>query len=198
MQLLVNLFLFFIFLVLNVYIFDVSVNVSPAFSSSISLSGPRKSPSASRISYTKVSYIYVTFDLIRIISILFLWAIHLLPGIICIKVRFINFKSNISVLPKPHATQLLSSQNFQSWLYLYTFLLLFEPILLLFVLDKSITLFFPHIKSLVTINKCFYSNSQIMLLNFQIPYSADIVFCILISVYSIWRSMVSPTCDIFK
>ena len=42
-------------------------------------------------------------------------------------------------------------------IYLYTFLLLFEPILLLFVLDKSITLFFPHIKSLVTINKCFYS-----------------------------------------
>ena len=38
-----------------------------------------------------------------------------------------------------------------------TFLLLLEPILLLFVLDKSITLFFPHIKSLVTLNKCFYS-----------------------------------------
>ena len=33
----------------------------------------------------------------------------------------------------------------------------FEPILLLFVMDKSITLFFPHIKSLVTLNKCFYS-----------------------------------------
>ena len=158
MQLLVvNLFLFFIFLVLNVYVFDVSLNVSPASSSSISLSGPRKSPSASRITYTKVSYIYVTLDLIRIISILFLWAIHLLSGIICIKVRFINFKSNISVLPKPHVTQFLSSQNFQSWLYLYTFSLLLEPILLLFVLDKSITLFFPHIKSLVTLNKCFYS-----------------------------------------
>ena len=158
MQLLVvNLFLFFIFLVFNVYVFDVSLNVSPASSSSISLSGPRKRPSASRITYTNVSYIYVPLDLIRIISILFLWAIYLLSGIICIKVRFINFKSNISVLPKPHATQFLSSQNFQSWLYLYTFLLLLEPILLLFVLDKSITLFFPHIKSLVTLNKCFYS-----------------------------------------
>ena len=32
-----------------------------------------------------------------------------------------------------------------------------NPFLLLFVLDKSITLFFPHTKSLVTINKCFYS-----------------------------------------
>ena len=99
MQLLVvNLFLFFIFLVLNVYVFDVSLNVSPASSSSssssISLSSPRKSPSASRITYTKVSYIYVTLDLIRIISILFLCAIYLLSGIICIKVRFINFRSN--------------------------------------------------------------------------------------------------------
>ena len=118
MQLLVvNLFLFFIFLVLNVYVFDVSVNVSPA-SSSISLSALAKVHQRPEF-HTQVSYsIYVTFDLIRIISILFLWAIHLLSGIICIKVRFINFKSNISVLPKPHATQFLSSQNFQSWLYL--------------------------------------------------------------------------------
>ena len=140
--LVVNLFLFFLFLVLNVYVFDVSVNVSPASSSSISLSGPRKSPSASRISYTKVSYIYVTFDLIRIISILFLWAIHLLSGIICIKVRFINFKSNISVLPKPHATQILTSQNFQSWLYLYTFLLLFEPIFIAFCAGQKYYIIF--------------------------------------------------------
>ena len=125
-------------------------------SSTISLREPCKSPSASRITYTKASYIYVTSDLIKILSILFLWALYLLSGIICIKVRFINFESNISVLPKLHATHLLSNHNFQSWLYLYTFLLLLEPILLLFVFDKSITLFFPHIKSLVTLNKCFY------------------------------------------
>ena len=126
-------------------------------SSSISLREPCKSPSASRIIYTKASYIYVTSDLMKILSIIFLWALYFTPGIICIKVRFINFESNISVLPKLHATHLLSSHNFQSWLYLYTFLLLLEPILLLFVFDKSITLFFPHIKSLVTLNKRFYS-----------------------------------------
>ena len=123
MQLIVvNLFLLFIFLVLNVYLFDVSLNVplTHSSSSSISLREPCKNPSASRIIYTKASYIYVTSDLIKILSILFLWALYLLSGIICIKVRFINFESNISVLRKLHATHLLSNNNNNIIIYFYT------------------------------------------------------------------------------
>ena len=153
---LVNWFLLFILLCLNVYIIDVSLNVSPTHSTttSISLSEPCKSPVASRIINTNtISYTYITSDLIKIRSIVFLWALYLSSVFICIKVRFIYFKSNISVPPKRYATNVLSSNTFQLWLYLYTFFLLSEPVLLLFAHDKIIALFFPHIKSLVTFKK---------------------------------------------
>ena len=74
---LVNLILLFILLCLNVYIFDVSLNVSPTHSTttSITLREPCKSPVASRIINT-VSYTYVAFDLIKSLSIVFLWALY--------------------------------------------------------------------------------------------------------------------------
>ena len=141
----VKLFLLVIFLGLNAYFFHASLNVYPTHPSptSISLSEPCKCSAASRIiNRNTVSYSYVTSDLIKILSIIFLWALYLSSDIIYIKVRFINFKSNISVLPKRYATKFLSSHTFQLWLYLYTLLLLFEPFLLLFELDKTVALLF--------------------------------------------------------
>ena len=51
-----------------------------------------------------VSYRYVLMELIKNVLCILLWVLYLSFDITCFKVRFVNFKFNLSVLPKPYET----------------------------------------------------------------------------------------------
>ena len=55
------------------------------------------------------------FYLVNIIFLIYLWVPYLLSDLTCIKVSFVNFKSNLSILPKRYANNILSSDTMQVW-----------------------------------------------------------------------------------
>ena len=149
-----------IFVSLSVYNFVTLVNVSPPFPTPIPFTHnlPCKILVASPIvQRTFLSYTYVTVDLIKIIFLIFLWAIFLLLNIIRINVRHVNFRWNLSILPRHYETIFLVSHTFKLWLYVYTFLSLYEPFLLVFAIDKTFLLYFPRKNTLLASQKCLYS-----------------------------------------
>ena len=106
---------------------------------------------------TFCSYNYVTIDLIKIILLIFLWAIFLMLNIIRINVKHVNFRWNLSILPRRYETIFLVSHTFKLWVYVCTFMSLYEPFLLVFAIDKTFLLYFPRKNTLVAFNKCLYS-----------------------------------------
>ena len=78
---------------------------------------------------TKLSHMYVTFDLIKLIFLLFMWVLVLSSNFAFVNVRYVNFKSNLSILTRFDETKCLSSHSFLKWVCLFTFFSLFEPFL---------------------------------------------------------------------
>ena len=103
---------------------------------------------------TIMSYNYVTLNLIKFISLTFLWVLSFTHNVSMLKVRFVNFRLNLSLCPEVIRSL---SPHFQVLLYLYTFLTLFEPFLLFLVLDEIYDLSFPSISYLLNLQKRFYS-----------------------------------------
>ena len=171
-----------IFIGLSVYNFVALFNVSPPSPIPIPFTHnpPCKMLVAPRIVQRPfLSYNYVTIDLIKIIFLIFLWAIFLLSNIIRINVRHVNFRWNLSILPRHYETIFLVSHTFKLWVYLCTFMSLYEPFLLVFAIDKTILLYFPRQKTLVALNKCLYSKiTKNMFFNLQTPDYVDSCFYI--------------------
>ena len=105
---------------------------------------------------TFFSYKYVTVDLIKFLFLVLLWVLILSPNITR-NVRYVNFYWNLSILPRHYETNILFSHTVKSSVYVCTFLSLYEPFLLFFVIDKSILSYFPSINTVVALNKCLYS-----------------------------------------
>ena len=96
---------------------------------------------------TFFSYNYLTFDFIKCVFLSFLWVLLLFSNITLMNVRCIHFISFIFI----------SSHTFQSWVYVFTFLSLFEPFLWIFAIDKTLALYFPSKYTLVAFKKSLYS-----------------------------------------
>ena len=105
---------------------------------------------------TFFSYKYLTVDLIKFIFLVFLWVLILSPNITR-NVRYVNFYWNLSILPRHYETNILFNHSVKSSVYVCTFLSLYEPFLLFFVIDKSILSYFPSVNTVVALNKCLYS-----------------------------------------
>ena len=101
---------------------------------------------------TFLTYNYVTFDFIKCLFLSFLWVLLLLSNI-----RHIPFSWNLSFPPKRYETKYSISPTFQSWVYVFTFLSLFEPVLMIFAIDKTLALHFPSKNTLVPFKKSLYS-----------------------------------------
>ena len=145
------LFVFFIFCLYSHYRYNCSL-----FDCDIPSVSPPPCPNYV-VQRTFCSYNYVTVDLIKIILLIFLWAIFLLLNIIRINVRHVNFRWNLSILPRRYETIFLVSHTFKMWVYICTFMSLYEPFLLVFAIDKTFLLYFPKKNTLVAFNKCLYS-----------------------------------------
>ena len=113
----------------------------------------------------KLSYKYVTVDLIKIIFVVFLWVLILSPYITLINVRYVNFCWNISMLPRHHETIFVFSHTVKSWVYVCTFLSLCEPCSSFFVIHKTLLTYFPSINTVVDFNKYLHSKIHRTLLN---------------------------------
>ena len=92
------------------------------------------------------SYKYVTVNLSKL-----LWVLILSPNITR-NVMYVNFYWNLSVLPRHYETNILFNHTVKSSVYVCTFLSLYEPFLLFFVIDKSILSYFPSINTVVALN----------------------------------------------
>ena len=134
--------LLFTILVLSVYNFIFPVNPPPPphpLSHPTNCNLPCEILVSSRtVHKTFFSYNYITADLIKIIFLLFLWVCFLSSDINCIYVRYVNFRWNLSNLTLRDETNLFSSHIFQTLVYFYTFLTLYEPFLLIFVFDFQV------------------------------------------------------------
>ena len=146
------LFVFFIFCLYSHYRY----NNSSLFDCDIPSVSPPPCPNYV-VQRTFFSYNFVTIDLMKIIFLIFLWAIFLLLNIIRINVRHVNFIWNLSILPRRYETIFLVSHTFKMWVYIGTFMSLYEPFLLVFAIDKTFLLYFPRKNTLVAFNKCLYS-----------------------------------------
>ena len=122
----------FILAGLSVYNFVALFNVSPPFPTPIPFTHnlPKMLVASRFVQRTFFSHNYVTVDLIKIIFLIFLWVIILLLNI---------------------------SHTFKLWVYVYTFLSLYEPFLLVFAIDLTFLLYFPSKNTLVAFKKCLYS-----------------------------------------
>ena len=145
----------FIFAGLSVYNFVDLFNVSPPFPTPIPFTHnlPKMLVASRFVQGTFFSYNYVTVDLIKMTFLIFLWVIILLLNIIRINVRHVNFRWNLSILPKHYETISLVSHTFKLWVYVYTFLSLYEPFLLIFAIDVTFLLYFPSKNTLVAFKK---------------------------------------------
>ena len=151
-----NVKLFLLFIRISLYVFDNLINVSRSHPTSTPISHNETcnilvaSRSMPPIHFT---YSFELFYLLKIIFLIYLCVPYLLLDFTCIKVSFVNFKSNLSILPKRYENNILSSGTMQVRLYLYTFFLLFEHFLILFMHDKTFISCFPSKISVVTFTK---------------------------------------------
>ena len=148
-----------IFLDLCVYNFVVSFHVFPLRPSPNTFHNlPCKTLEATCVlPRTFFSYNYLTFDFIKCVFLSFIWVLLLFSNITLINVRYIHFSWNLSLLPRRYETKFSISHTFQSWVYVFTFLSLFEPFLLIFAIDKTLALYFPSKNTLVALKKSLYS-----------------------------------------
>ena len=105
---------------------------------------------------------YVTLDLIKIALLCLLWLLYLFPNIILVNVRYITFNTDISVTPSFFGKNYYSNFTFQLIVYIYTFLIVFEPIVLIFLLDKSFLSYLPNVRTLLSLKFRFYTNIHIL------------------------------------
>ena len=98
---------------------------------------------------TFVSYKYVTVELIKIISVIFLWVLILSLDITFVNVRYVHFYCDLSILPRHHEAIFVCNHTVKSWVYVCTFLSLCEPFLLIFVIDKTFLTHFPSTNTVV-------------------------------------------------
>ena len=117
---------------------------------------------------------------------------------ICIYVRHVDFRWNLSILPRHSETISLVSHTFKWWVYVYTFLSLYEPFLLIFAIDLTFLLYFPSKNTPVAFKKCLYSKiHSTCFLTFK-HLIMSIVFLYQHSCPSMCHYMVFPTGDIFE
>ena len=164
---------------LSVYNFVALFNVSPPFPTPIPFTHnlPKILVASHFVQRTFFSYNYVTIDLIKIIFLIFLWVILLLLNILRINVRYVNFRWNLFILPRYYETIFLTSHTFKLWVYVYTFLFLYEPFLLIFAIDLTFLLYFPSKNTLVAFKKCLYCKIHITcFLTFQHLIMSIVVF----------------------
>ena len=134
---------------------------------------------------TFFSYKYVTVDLIKFIFLVFLWVLILSPNITR-NVRYVNFYWNLSILPRHYETNILFNHTVKSSVYACTFLSLYEPFLLFFVIDKTILSYFPSINTVVALNKCLYS---------KIHRTCFLTFnCMIMSIVTFLSTLLSIPC----
>ena len=104
-----------------------------------------------------VSHNFITFDLIKFIFLFFIWLILLRPNI-NMKVKFVSFNFNLSLCPKSYAGETsFQSNTVNLCVYLFTFLSIFEPFLLFFILDGAVLSLLPRRNTLSKLRKCVYS-----------------------------------------
>ena len=153
-----NLKVLFLFTCIYVYDFYVSLNVLPSHPIPILSVHACKRLVVRRIMPKHIlSYKYVTFDLIKITLLAFLWVLLLSSNIIFVEVKFVNFRSNLSVCSRCDVNKQLSRHTLQFWVYSFTFLALLEPFILLFMLDNTYILCFPRKHTLIILKRYLYS-----------------------------------------
>ena len=101
---------------------------------------------------------YLTFSHAKIIFILFLWFMLIFSNKIYIRVSYVTFNTDISVIPRYLGNISYSSYTFQLFVYLFTFASLFEFFVLILILDKSILSFLPSTHRMSDFRSIFYSN----------------------------------------
>ena len=140
----------------QIFVFCLSLNVFLPHPSPIPIHTFKVLASLHTVPKTIMSYNYITLNLVKFISLTFLWVLFLTHNVSLVKVKFVKFWLNLSLCSKCPEVMRSSSPPFQFLLYLYTFLTLFEPSLLFLVLDEIIDLSFPSLNYIVNLQKTFY------------------------------------------
>ena len=134
-----NVKLFLLFIIISLYVSDNSENAFHPHPSPISHIEPCNILVASRsMPPFHITYNLDLFYLIKFIFLIFLWVPYLLLDITCIKERFVNFKSSLSILAKRYRNNILASETMQVWVYLYMFFILLEYFLTLLCLTERL------------------------------------------------------------
>ena len=72
-----------------------------------------------------------------------MWSLFLLWDEVSFKIKYVRLQSSLSMLPKTYGTKLPVKYYLDWYLYFYTFVSIFDTYILIFMLDKSFTFFFP-------------------------------------------------------
>ena len=72
---------------------------------------------------TFVSYKHVTVELIKIISVIFLWVLILSLHITFVNVRYVHFCCDLSILPRHHEAIFVCNHTMKSWVMFARFCL---------------------------------------------------------------------------
>ena len=92
---------------------------------------------------TIASYKLITFKLNCALILIIMWSLFLLWDEVSLKINYVRFQSSLLMLPKTYGTKLPVKYYLDWYLYFYTFVSIFDTYILIFMLDKSFTLFFP-------------------------------------------------------
>ena len=111
----------------QIFVFCLSLNVFLPHPSPIPIQIFKVLASLHTVPKTIMSYNYITLNLVKFISLTFLWVLFLTHNVSLFKVKFVKFRLNLSLYSKCPEVIRSSSPPFQFLLYLYTFLNLFEP-----------------------------------------------------------------------
>ena len=126
--------------------FDASQSVPPPYQTLTPII-PRKSCRItvvlSLLPNSIYSFKHVTYDTLKFTLFIFLWMVYLSSGFNLVEVNCLNFNQNLSFSPKYHKIK-FDSYFLQMSMYLYTFWILFEPSLFIFLLEKTFFQFFPR------------------------------------------------------
>ena len=115
-------------------------------------SGPRETPTPEPIlnnPCSRLSYIYVTTNLIKLIFAIMITTFHFLLQFASIKVRYVNFRTNLSLQSKSNVGQTYPSHLQLLCFYKLSYLALFELDFVIFMVDDSMQLPIPNIQTLI-------------------------------------------------
>ena len=83
----------------------------------------------------------ITFQLNRALILFIMWSLFLLWDEVSFKIKYVRFQSSLSMLPKTYGTKLPVKYYLDWYLYFYTFVSILDTYILIFMLNKSFTLF---------------------------------------------------------